>query len=313
MSILKYNRMRIKYLDPKADLTFKRVFGEHPDIVISFLNAMLPLADDELIESVEYLPTELVPRNSLRKNTIVDVRCKDARGRQFLVEMQMIWSEAFRQRVLFNASKAYVNQLGEHENYEILQPVYSLNLINDIFETEWGEEYYHHYKVVNVLHSDRVIEGLQFVFVELPKFKAQTYTDKKMQALWIRFLNEIGEKTREVSPDLLNEPTIRKAVGIIEESSYDDSQIYAYDKFWDAIRVERTLVSSALREGREEGIKAGREEGIKAGREEEIKAGREEGREEGKMETARNLKQMQVPIDTIMQATGLTREQIENI
>ena len=35
-----------KYLDPKADLTFKLVFGEHPDLVMSLLNALLPLADD---------------------------------------------------------------------------------------------------------------------------------------------------------------------------------------------------------------------------------------------------------------------------
>ena len=27
-----------KYLDPKADLTFKKVFGEHRDLVVSFLN-----------------------------------------------------------------------------------------------------------------------------------------------------------------------------------------------------------------------------------------------------------------------------------
>ena len=33
----------MRYLDPKADLTFKHVFGEHPDLVISLLNALLPL------------------------------------------------------------------------------------------------------------------------------------------------------------------------------------------------------------------------------------------------------------------------------
>ena len=43
-----------KYLDPRADLTFKKIFGEHKHLVISLLNAMLPLADDELVESIEY-------------------------------------------------------------------------------------------------------------------------------------------------------------------------------------------------------------------------------------------------------------------
>ena len=82
----------MRYLDPKADLTFKHVFGEHPDLVISLLNALLPLNPRHEIREIEYLPAELVPENPLRKNSIVDVRCRDAEGRQFIVEMQMIWS-----------------------------------------------------------------------------------------------------------------------------------------------------------------------------------------------------------------------------
>ena len=86
----------MRYLDPKADLTFKKVFGEHPALVISLLNALLPFeTEDEKIESVEYLPIELVPDTPLKKNSIVDVRCRDKRGRVFIVEMQMIWSPAF--------------------------------------------------------------------------------------------------------------------------------------------------------------------------------------------------------------------------
>ena len=66
--------MKGKYLDPKADLTFKKVFGEHPDLVMSLLNALLPLDEGQQIEYVEYLPAELVPENPGKKNSIVDVR-----------------------------------------------------------------------------------------------------------------------------------------------------------------------------------------------------------------------------------------------
>ena len=129
-----------RYLDPKADLTFKKVFGEHPELVISLLNALLPFnTPEEEIKSVEYLAPELVPDNPFRKNSIVDVRCKDQRGRQFIVEMQMIWSREFMQRVMFNSAKAYVRQLDRNENYELLEPVYSLNLVNDIFEKDIPE------------------------------------------------------------------------------------------------------------------------------------------------------------------------------
>ena len=126
----------MKYLDPKVDLTFKKVFGKHPDLLMSLLNALLPLEADEQISSVKYLPTELVPELYEHKNSIVDVLCEDVKGRKFCVEMQMEWSNAFKQRVLFNASKLYVTQAATGEEYADLKPVYSLNLVNAIFEQE---------------------------------------------------------------------------------------------------------------------------------------------------------------------------------
>lgn len=276
----------MRYLNPKADLTFKKVFGEHPDLVASFLNALLPFdSPEERIEHVEYLPSELVPQTPLRKNSIVDVRCKDKRGRQFIVEMQMVWSSEFKQRVLFNASKAYVRQIAGGEDYELLQPVYSLNLVNDIFEPEL-EGYYHNYRIVHVEHSDRIIEGLHFVFVELPKFTPQTYKEKKMHVLWLRYLTEIDEKTREVPQELLDNPDIKKAVAQLEESAFTDAQLRGYEKFWDTVSVEKTLINSAERKGRAEG----RAEGIK--------------------QTARRMKAKGYPLADISDVTGLTIAEI---
>lgn len=281
----------MRYLNPKADLTFKKVFGEHPDLVASFLNALLPFdSPEERIEHVEYLPSELVPQTPLRKNSIVDVRCKDKRGRQFIVEMQMVWSSEFKQRVLFNASKAYVRQIAGGEDYELLQPVYSLNLVNDIFEPEL-EGYYHNYRIVHVEHSDRIIEGLHFVFVELPKFTPQTYKEKKMHVLWLRYLTEIDEKTREVPQELLDNPDIKKAVAQLEESAFTDAQLRGYEKFWDTVSVEKTLINSAERKGRAEGHAEGRAEGIK--------------------QTARRMKAKGYPLADISDVTGLTIAEID--
>lgn len=277
----------MRYLNPKADLTFKKVFGEHPDLVASFLNALLPFdSPEERIEHVEYLPSELVPQTPLRKNSIVDVRCKDKRGRQFIVEMQMVWSSEFKQRVLFNASKAYVRQIAGGEDYELLQPVYSLNLVNDIFEPEL-EGYYHNYRIVHVEHSDRIIEGLHFVFVELPKFTPQTYKEKKMHVLWLRYLTEIDEKTREVPPELLDNPDIKKAVAQLEESAFTDAQLRGYEKFWDTVSVEKTLINSAERKGHAEG----HVEGIK--------------------QTAQRMKAKGYPLADISDVTGLTIAEID--
>ncbi|MBD8981429.1 MAG: Rpn family recombination-promoting nuclease/putative transposase, partial [Bacteroides cellulosilyticus] len=230
----------MKYLNPKADLTFKRVFGEHPDLVMSLLNALLPLTADQEIADIEYLPSEMVPENPLRKNSIVDVRCKDKQGRQFIVEMQMIWSPEFKQRVLFNASKAYVRQMNVGEEYELLQPVYSLNLVNEIFEPEL-EGYYHHYQMIHVENSDKVIDGLQLIFVELPKFTPHSYSEKRMQVLWLRYLTEINDETREVPEELMANPEVKKAVDALEVSAFTDAQLAGYEKFWDIISVEKTL------------------------------------------------------------------------
>ena len=282
----------MRYLNPKADLTFKRVFGEHPDLVMSFLNALLPLQREEYITDIEYLPSEMVPDNPLRKNSIVDVRCKDNKGRHFIVEIQMIWSPEFKQRVLFNASKAYVRQMGSGEKYDLLQPVYSLNLVNDVFEPDL-EEYYHYYRMVHVEHSERVINGLQLVFVELPKFTPHTYSEKKMEVLWLRYLTEIDEKTTKVPEELLENPEIKKAVTVLEESAFTPEQLLGYEKFWDIISVEKTLISSAERKG--------------------LEKGKAEGRIAEKYEIARNMKSANIPIESIMQFTNLSKEEIEKL
>ena len=288
----------MRYLDPKADLTFKKVFGEHPDLVISLLNALLPLETDEEVMEIEYLPAELVPENPLRKNSIVDVRCKDKCGRQYLVEMQMVWSPEFQQRVLFNASKAYVRQVKTGEEYELLQPVYSLNLVNEVFEPEL-EGFYHYYKMVHVEHSEKVIDGLHLIFVELPKFNPRNYSEKKMQVLWLRYLTEINEQTREIPAELMENPEIKKAVSVLEESAFTDAQLLGYEKFWDIISVEKTLYGSGWRRG------------VKEGREEGMKAGKAKGEAEMQRKIACNLKRVGFPLDVIIQTTGLTAKEID--
>lgn len=292
----KYNNMA-KYLDPKADMTFKKVFGEHPDLVISLLNALLPFkTKEEEITEVTYLQPELVPENPLRKNSIVDVRCKDGRGRQFLVEMQMLWSQEFMQRVMFNSAKAYVRQLGQGEQYEMLEPVYSLNLVNEVYEKD-VPEYYHYYRMVHEIYSEKVIDGLHLVFVELPKFKPHTMTEKKMHVLWLRYLTEIEENTRQAPQELLDNEEISKALTIVEESAYTPEQLMGYDKFWDIISTERTLIGSAMKEG--EAI--GRAKGIA------------EGEQSKALDIAKNLKALGMSDADIINATGLSKEEINNL
>ena len=315
----------MKYLDPKADLTFKKVFGEHIDLVTSLLNALLPLKEGEEVTDVKYLTPEMVPDTPLGKNSIVDVRCKDNRGRQFIVEMQMVWSPEFKLRVLFNASKAYVRQLGKSKRYDLLQPVYSLNLVNTIFEPDM-KDYYHYYHLVHDAHSDKVIDGLHLIFVELPKFTPQTFTMRKMQALWLRFLTEINEKTQEAPKELLENKDVSKALDVVKESAFNEAELMRYEKFWDSVSVERILMQDSERrgfqKGHDEGFEKGIAEGRAEGREEGIAKGREEGRAEGRAEgheagrkeeriaMAKKMKAMGLPLPSIAEISGLSAEEI---
>ena len=291
----------MRYLDPKADLTFKKIFGEHKDLLISLLNALLPLADDEQIESVEYLSPELVPETYVGKNSIVDVRCRDVKGRQFIVEMQMLWTEAFKQRVLFNASKAFVRQLDKKRKYELLQPVYSLNLVNETFMKDYPDEFIHNYSVVHEFHSDEIIEGLHFTFVELPKFQAHSLKEKKMAVLWLRFLTEIDEQTKQAPQELLDNPETRKALKAVEESAMTKNELLAYEDFWDKLGAERLLFVDSNRINREEGRTEGRAEG------------RAEGIIEGCAKVAKNLLNLGMALDEVAKVTGLDIETIEKI
>lgn len=291
----------MRYLDPKADLTFKKIFGEHKDLLISLLNALLPLADDEQIESAEYLSPELVPETYVGKNSIVDVRCRDVKGRQFIVEMQMLWTEAFKQRVLFNASKAFVRQLDKKRKYELLQPVYSLNLVNETFMKDYPDEFIHNYSVVHELHSDEIIEGLHFTFVELPKFQAHSLKEKKMAVLWLRFLTEIDEQTKQAPQELLDNPETCKALKAVEESAMTQNELLAYEDFWDKLGAERLLFVDSNRINREEGRTEGRAEG------------RAEGIIEGCAKVAKNLLNLGMALDEVAKVTGLDIETIEKM
>ena len=291
----------MKYLDPKADLTFKRIFGEHEDLLISLLNALLPLKEDALIENVEYLTPELAPDIYLGKNSIVDVRCRDQQGRQFLVEMQMLWTPAFQQRVLFNASKAYVRQLDRNRKYEILQPVYSLNLVNENFLNDYPDEFIHHYNVVHELHSDKIIEGLHLTFVELQKFKPQSIKERKMAVLWLKFLTEIDENTQEAPQELLENEATSKALSQVQTMAYTKDELSAYEDFWDKMGAERLLFVDSAKQNLERGLKQGRAEG------------RAEGEHAKALEIANKLLKAGMPIASISEMTGLSQSEITEL
>ena len=139
------------------------------------------------------------------------------------------------------------------------------------------------------------------IFVELPKFKPDTMLDKKMAVLWLRFLTEINEHTREVDKELLSDDNVAKAVSLVEESAYSDAELWAIDRYWDSVSRERTALSEKFLKGEAKGRAEGLAEGLA------------EGEKKALIKTARNLIGMGLQVEAIIQATGLSKDEIEKL
>ena len=309
--------MAKRYLDPKADLTFKRVFGEHSDLVISLLNALLPFqTKEEEIQSVEYLTPFHAPDNLFFNENVVNVKCTNNNGSHFFVQIQTFWAPSFSLHVKPNSSKAYISKLGKRIGMNYQEPVFSLNLVREIVDAD-VDNYYHFYDIVQDDLTERIIDNFHLVFVELPKFTPHTISEKRMQVLWLRYLTEIDGYMETVPQELLDIPEINKAMEVVEESAYTPEQLLGYDKFWDIIRTENTLYNSGVRQGMEKGRLEGREEGRLEGMELGVQKGRKEGREEGqkdeKIANARKMKSYGLALEMISDITGLTIDEVRDL
>ena len=238
-----------KYLDPKVDVLFKKIFGENKELVISFLNSLLPLQEGQEILSIEYLSPEQVPKTPLGKNSIVDVRCTDNTGRAFIVEMQSEWSNVFRKRLLVNGSKAVIRQMDKKskkdraKEFQELKPVYVLAIVNDTFSQ--GKDWYHHLKIMDSRNPDVVIDGLDFVLVELPNFTPDTWTyaHKQLAVIWLRFLKEIDGYDGKPPKELTSNKLIRSAIKLCEEAALTPEERYAYERAEEEVIWQNSIKS----------------------------------------------------------------------
>ena len=303
----------MRYLDPKADLVFWKIFSKHKDLLISLINALLPLNDDEMVESVEYLPSELVPMLPTGKYSIINVQCKDVKGCQFIVMIGVVWYPALLLRVAFNASMVYVRQSRRKRKYEFQQPVYLLNLVNKSFINDNPSEYIHNYNMVHELHSDKIIEGLHLTFVELPKFKPHTQSERKMAVLWLRFLTEINEDTTTVPEELLANPETSKALKEVEESAFTEEEMEVYDHFWDMLGADRLLFVDSNNISRKKGREEGLAEGLAEGRKEGLAEGELKGMAKERNKVARAMLDKGMEVSVIAELTGLDEDAIRSL
>jgi len=239
--------MRPLFADPKTDFAFYRIFGseEHKDVLMGLLNHLLELDEAHQIADVQWLTPEQRPKVKDIKNSIVDVKCKDVQGTTYVVEMQVLNVEGFEKRVIYNAAKAFVNQLGVGRDYPALNDVIGVTICD--FEL-WPEK---ETKGVPMLSRWRMQEQhggvaglgqIQLVFLELPKYKAgdepQSMIDK-----WAYFFRDAENLT--MVPDALSEQPFRNALEAALAAGFTVEEWDEYIRSGMAIQDERGAITLA--------------------------------------------------------------------
>ena len=122
----------------------------------------------------------------------------------------------------------------------------------------------------------------------------------------ISLLNALQSLSEE---ELIQQQQYLPTVEELENSGFTDAELRAYDKFWDSVSVERTLLDDRYQKGMEKGIAEGLEMGMKQG----MEKGKAEGKHEANTETAQRLLAMGLSAEQVAKATQLSLEIIKNL
>lgn len=220
----------MRFIDPKIDFAFKKIFGssDSKDILINFLNAILYEAQP-LIEDLEIIDSQ--PENPTlgTQETRLDVKATINGDRIALVEIQLINVPSFGNRVLYNAAKSYSQQLTGKDRYERLKTVISVKIADfEMFENqpEFMSRFVFQEKEQQFECPDTAIE---LVFIELPKFSKELAALETTADQWIYFIKNTS--TLETEPETLSAvPEIQKALRIAREDNFTQEELKELQK-----------------------------------------------------------------------------------
>jgi predicted transposase/invertase (TIGR01784 family) len=288
----------LKFVDPKNDVAFRKIFGDEnkKDILISFLNNILDFAgtNKEIIDITITNPYQ-VPKLKELKETILDIKAVDKRNIHYIIEMQMFHTTAFEKKVLYYVSKAYYQQLNRAEDYPKLNQVIFLGFLNFKLFIE-NPDYTTRHLILDEKTNENHFQDFELNFVELPKFIKTLEELKDIKDKWIYFVRNAGNMN--MIPREMEEPKeLREAFETANQMSWSKEELEAYDARGIYIQDERGRIEYAL----EEGEKIGLEKGEKLGCDRKSR------------EMAKTMKKEGEPIEKISRYTGLSREEIEKL
>lgn len=293
-----------KFLDPKNDIAFKRVFGSenHKDILIHFINNILELKGNEQIESVEFLSPIQDPDIAYKKQSIIDVLCKDKNGVQIVVEMQVAPTKGFEKRAQYYAAKAYSRQLnsgsGEDGRYENLKEVIFIAIADCIIFKDKAE-YKSDHVILDKNSYEHDLRDFSFTFIELPKFHKNKIEELvNIVEKWCYFFKYASNTSEEDLQRLIgSDLVIQQAYEALNQFNWNEQELIAYEQEIKRIRDNRAASDYQYDKGKD----AGKAEGI------------EQGKSQRNLEIAKNLLSQNINLQTISSATGLSIDEIKKL
>jgi len=240
----------MKFADIKNDIAFRKIFGNQnkKEILISFLNAILDFDDKHRITDVTILNPYQLPKFRDGKATIIDVKAKDEQGREFIVEMQVADALGFSKRVLYYSSQGYVSQIEREEFYDKLKPTVFVGILD--FEISKNQNYISRHRILDVETGERVIEDMEFNFIELPKFTKKREDIKTLVEKWVFFIKEA--ENLEVMPEGIDDFGLKTAFEEANIQTWSKEEIEAYNyagirETGDRLRIEKAERNSIIK------------------------------------------------------------------
>ena len=289
-----------KFLDPKLDITFKRVFGteKNKDILINFLNDMLSFRDSARIQDVSFIKTNQDPEVAYKKQSIVDILCVDQNSNKLIVEMQVANSPGFEKRAQYYAAKTYCNQMNRGDNYgDHLKEVIFLAITN--FTMFKNKAHYKSDHVILDLEShEHDLKDFSFTFLELPKFKLsidQLTTPIERWAYFLKYADETSEQ--EVDQITQEMPSIKRAYDELNKFSWSEQELHTYEQ-----EIKRETDNRAIEEYK-----------MQQAIEKAVSNAVEQTKNQEKLAIAKNLLSIGISVDQIAAATLLSIAEIEKL
>ncbi|WP_264376172.1 Rpn family recombination-promoting nuclease/putative transposase [Wolbachia endosymbiont (group B) of Sphaerophoria taeniata] len=297
-----------KFLDPKNDISFKRIFGteKNKDILIHFLNDILGFTGKSAIKDIEFLSTIQDPDIASKKQSIVDVLCRDENGLQVIVEMQVAKTKGFEKRAQYYAAKAYSRQASKGDQYHDLKEIIFIAVADCIIFPD-KSEYKSNHVILDQNSFEHDLKDFYFVFIELPKFtKTKEDQLENIVEKWCYFFRYAAETSEEDLDKIVgSDVIIKRAYEEMNKFNWSEEELLAYEQMKKRIMDEIAAFAQKF----DEGLKVGQEKG----RQEGIQIGEEKGEMKAKIAVAKNLLKAGVSTDIISQTTGFSHSEISQL